>query len=324
MPGSTIRTRSNGDRPNGRNERGRPAPGFGVSAPPTMIASRGARRRVAWAILLRANPDLAISLAILLTLAVLALFGPLVWPLDPLAISLREALQAPSLAHPMGTDHIGRDVFARFNHGALISLSVGLAVVATGAVAGGAIGLASGLAGGVLDNVLMRLMDAVLAFPPLILAMAVTVGLGGGLETAALGIMLTSVPYYARLIRSDVLRIRQLSFVEAAVTAGAGPIRIILLHIVPHTVSTLLIQAAALFGYSVLALAALGFVGLGTQVPTPEWGVMITEGLQYALTGQWWIGVFPGLGLLAAVAATSILADKARDLLDPRGQYAQL
>ncbi len=203
-------------------------------------------------------------------------------------------------------------------------MSVGAAVVITGAVAGGMIGLISGISGGVFDNALMRLMDAILAFPPLILAMAVTVGLGGGLETAAFGIMLTSVPYYARLIRSDVIRIRMLPFVEAAVTAGAGPARIILRHIVPHTVSTLLIQAAALFGYSVLALAALGFVGLGTQVPTPEWGVMITEGLQYALTGQWWIGVFPGLGLLVAVAATSIIADKVRDLVDPRGQYAQL
>ena len=278
----------------------------------------------AFAKILRANLDLSASLLILLILAILAVFGPFLWPYDPLAISLRETLQPPSLAHPMGTDHIGRDIFARFNEGALISLSVGTAVVITGAVVGGTIGLISGISGGLLDNALMRLMDAILAFPPLILAMAVTVGLGGGLETAAFGIMLTSVPYYARLIRSDVIRIRQLPFVEAAETAGAGPARIIPRHIVPHTVSTLLIQAAALFGYSVLALAALGFVGLGTQVPTPEWGVMITEGLQYALTGQWWIGVFPGFGLLAAVAATSILADKVRDLVDPRGQYAQL
>ncbi|MDE0306410.1 MAG: ABC transporter permease [Albidovulum sp.] len=278
----------------------------------------------AFAKILRANLDLTASLLILLILAILAVFGPFLWPYDPLAISLRETLQPPSLAHPMGTDHIGRDIFARFNEGALISLSVGVAVVITGAVVGGMIGLVSGISGGLLDNALMRLMDAILAFPPLILAMAVTVGLGGGLETAAFGIMLTSVPYYARLIRSDVIRIHQLPFVEAAETAGAGPARIILRHIVPHTVSTLLIQAAALFGYSVLALAALGFVGLGTQVPTPEWGVMITEGLQYALTGQWWIGVFPGFGLLAAVAATSILADKVRDLVDPRGQYAQL
>ena len=287
-------------------------------------AHRTVGRLRRWARILATNPDLAISVFILALLAALAIFGPLIWPLDPLAISLRETLQPPSLAHPMGTDHIGRDIFARFNEGALISLSVGAVVVITGAILGGSIGLVSGISGGIVDNVLMRTMDAILAFPPLILAMAVTVGLGGGLETAALGIMLTSVPYYARLIRSDVIKIRKLPFIEAAIAAGAGPTRIILRHIIPHTVSTLLIQAAALFGYSVLALAALGFVGLGTQVPTPEWGVMITEGLQYALTGQWWIGVFPGLGLLAAVAATSILADKMRDFLDPRGQYSRL
>jgi peptide/nickel transport system permease protein len=170
----------------------------------------------------------------------------------------------------------------------------------------------------------MRIMDAILAFPPLILAMAVTVGLGAGLETAALGIMLTSLPYYARLLRSEVLRIRSLPFIEAAHALGARQTRIMARHIVPHVVSTLLIQAAAVFGYAILTLAALGFVGLGAQVPTPEWGTMITDGLQYFLTGQWWIGVFPGLGVLLAVTAASVIADRTRDILDPRGRYAHV
>jgi peptide/nickel transport system permease protein len=168
----------------------------------------------------------------------------------------------------------------------------------------------------------MRVMDAILAFPPLILAMAVTVGLGVGLATAALGIMLTSVPYYARLIRSDVIRVRSLLFVEAAAALGASPRRIVLRHILPHTSSTVFIQGSAVYGYAILSLAALGFVGLGAQAPTLEWGTMITDGLQYALTGQWWIGFFPGLGVLIAVAAASIIADRARDILDPRGDYA--
>jgi peptide/nickel transport system permease protein len=168
----------------------------------------------------------------------------------------------------------------------------------------------------------MRIMDAILAFPPLILAMAVTIGLGVGVETAALGIMITSVPFYARLIRSDVLRIRQFLFVEAAAALGATRTRIIARHIAPHTASTLFVQASALFGYAILTLAALGFVGLGAQVPTPEWGTMITDGLSYALTGQWWIGFFPGVGVLAAVTAASIIADRARDILDPRGDFA--
>jgi peptide/nickel transport system permease protein len=224
----------------------------------------------------------------------------------------------------MGTDAVGRDVFARFNSGAGISLAVGAGVVIVGAILGGAIGIVSGTTGGRLDAVLMRVMDALLSFPPLVLAMAVTIGLGAGLYTAALGIMLTSVPYYARLLRSEVIRIRSLPFIEAAQALGARRRRVMGRHIVPHVMSTLLIQAAAVFGYAILTLAALGFVGLGARVPTPEWGAMITDGLQYFLTGQWWIGVFPGLGVLLAVTAASVIADRARDILDPRGQYANI
>ena len=269
--------------------------------------------------------ELTMSLVVLAAILILALFGPwLFWTADPLKVDVAGALQAPSAEHPMGTDGIGRDVFSRFNAGAWISFKVGAAVVVLGGLVGGLIGIFAALARGWTDIVLMRLMDAILAFPPLVLAMAVTVALGLGLWTAGLGIALTSVPYFARLLRSDVIRIRSLQFIEAANAIGASRTRIILRHVVPHTVSTLLIQAAALFGYSILTLAALGFVGLGAQIPTPEWGAMITDGLQYALTGQWWIGVFPGIGLLVLVATTSILADKARDILDPRGKYAQL
>lgn len=270
------------------------------------------------------DPALATASVLLGILVVLGVFGPLLWAQDPLALQLGVALQPPSAAHPMGTDSLGRDIFARFNEGARISLAVGSVVVVTGALLGGVIGLVAGFFGGWIDIALMRLMDAILAFPPLILAMAVTVGLGVGLRTAALGIMITSVPYYARLLRSEVLRIRSLLFVEAAAALGASRKRILALHITPHTSSTLFIQAAAVFGYAILSLAALGFVGLGAQIPTPEWGAMITDGLQYTLTGQWWIGFFPGVGVLAAVTATSIIADRARDILDPRGSYAHV
>lgn len=257
-------------------------------------------------------------------LAVTSVCGMFIWPNDPLTLDVGAALQAPSSAHPMGTDGLGRDVFARFSSGGQISLAVGALVVVSGGFIGGAIGLVAGAMGGWIDNLLMRVMDAILAFPPLILAMAVTVGLGVGLKTAALGIMLTSVPWYARLLRSEVIRIRSLPFVEAAVALGAPRGVIMRRHILPHVVSTLFIQSAAVFGYAILSLAALGFVGLGAQIPTAEWGVMITDGLQYALTGGWWIAVFPGIGVLIAVTAASIVADRARDLLDPRGQYARV
>jgi peptide/nickel transport system permease protein len=269
--------------------------------------------------------DRALAFASLLigALVFLAVFGPLVWRKDPLAVDVAAALQGPSAEHPMGTDGNGRDIFARFNEGAQISLAVGAVVVLSGLLLGGIIGLVAGIWRGAADNVLMRAIDALLAFPPLILAMTVTVGLGVGLETAAVGVILTTVPYYARLVRSDVLRIRALPHVEAAIAVGATRRRIIVRHVLPHTWPTMLIQSAAVFGYAILTLAALGFVGLGAQIPTPEWGAMITDGLQYALTGQWWIAVFPGLGLMLAVVAANIFADRARDILDPRGDVAR-
>ena len=264
--------------------------------------------------------SLATAAGLFVLLVLTAAFGPALWHVDPLLVDLDTVLQPPSLAHPMGTDGNGRDVLARFIDGSRISLIVGVAVVITGLIVGGTIGLVAGVSPGLADGVLMRVIDALAAFPPLILAMAITVGLGVGLDTAALGIMLSSVPYFARLIRSDVIRVRALTSVEAAVALGAGRLRVVVRHILPHTTSTMLVQSAAVFGYAVLTLAALGFVGLGAQIPEPEWGAMITDGMRYALTGQWWITVFPGLGLLVAVVAANLLADRVRDILDPRGR----
>ena len=270
------------------------------------------------------DPALLAASAMLGVLVFLALFGQVVWPKSTTAVNLNDSLLPPSVSHPMGTDSLGRDVFARFNEGARISLSIGATVVVTGALFGSAVGVLAGTLGKGTDNVLMRTMDSLLAFPPLILAMAVTVGLGVGLVTATFGVILTTIPYYARLTRSEVLQIRSRNFVEAARALGARRGRIMIRHIVPHLTSTLLIQSAAVFGYAILAIAALGFVGLGAQVPTPEWGSMITDGLNNVLTGGWWIGVFPGLGVLLAVTATSIIADRSRDIFDPRGQYVRL
>jgi len=265
------------------------------------------------------DPALAFASVLILLLVALATIGPLVWPDDPLAVDVSAALQAPSWSHPMGTDGNGRDILARFMEGARISLVAGVVVVIMGALVGGVIGVIAGISGSLTDNVTMRALDSLLAFPPLILAMAVTVALGVGVTSAVIGITLTSVPYFARLLRTDILRIRSLPHVEAAVAVGATRRRIVLRHILPHATSSMLIQSAAVFGYAVLTLAALSFVGLGAQIPDPEWGAMISDGLQYALTGQWWIAVFPGLGLLAAVVAANVIADRTRDILDPRG-----
>ena len=264
--------------------------------------------------------SLMIATVTFLLVVVVAAYGRLVWPLDPLAIDIGESLVSPSREHPMGTDQLGRDVYARWSEGAKISISVGLIVLVFGAAIGATVGLAAGTSRPSIDNVLMRVMDAILAFPPLLLAMAVTLGLGAGLRSAVIGIIIPTIPWYARLIRSDVLRIRSMPFVEATVALGASRRRTIVYHVLPHTLPTLAIQAGATFSYAILSLAALGFVGLGVQIPMPEWGTMITEGLGSALTGQWWVTFFPGIGLLITATAANLLADRARDLLDPKAQ----
>jgi peptide/nickel transport system permease protein len=263
-------------------------------------------------------PTALVATLVLLAFVVLAVLGPAVWSKDPTAVDVANSLAAPSAAHPLGTDGTGRDLLARFIAGTRVSLVVAPLVVIAGALVGGLLGIVAGMLGGILDAVTMRVMDALLAFPPLILAMAVTVGLGAGITTAAIGITLTSIPWYARLLRSEAVSLRTRPFIEAAAAIGATRRRVVLRHVVPHVVPTLLVQASTLFGYSILLLAALGFVGLGAQPPTAEWGAMITDGLQYAISGQWWIGVFPGLGLFLAVTAANVLSDRARDVLDPR------
>jgi peptide/nickel transport system permease protein len=279
-------------------------------------------RRASRAIL--SDRRVAFPLGVLVLLVLFAIFAPILWKYGPNTQDLINSLKSPSTTHPMGTDQLGRDVFARFADGARISLVVASIVTVAGALIGGLIGLLAGTVGGVSDGVAMRAMDAILAFPPLILAMAVTVGLGIGLNTAAIGVALVSVPWYARLLRSEALRIRSLPFIEASYAIGMTRARVISRHVIPHMLPVLFIQMAAAFGYAVLGLASLSFVGLGAQVPTPEWGAMITEGLSYSLTGQWWISIFPGVGLLVTVTAASMLSDRMRDLLDPRGEYARL
>lgn len=248
----------------------------------------------------------------------LALFGGWLWPEDPLRVDILNSLLPPDLAHPMGTDDVGRDVLARFIRGAQVSMGVAISVTIAGTLIGGTLGLLAGLIGGWFDVVVSRIMDAILAFPPLILAMAVAIGLGPGIVSAGIGVILAAIPWYFRLLRSEVLRLKTLMYVESAQALGASSFRLIRLHILPQTTSTIFIQASSVFGFSILTLAALGFVGLGIQPPTPEWGTMITEGLAYALTGQWWLGLFPGLGIFILAVSANLIADRLRDIYDPK------
>lgn len=264
------------------------------------------------------DPEMLLGVVVMLALVLMALVGPFVWRIDPLKVDMLSSLMPPDWQHPMGTDDVGRDVLARFISGAQISLLVSLVVTVAGTLIGGALGLAAGFVGGWFDVLVSRFMDAILSFPPLILAMAVAIGLGPGITSAVIGVILAAIPWYYRLLRSEVMRIRNLAYIDAARALGTSPAKTIIRHVLPQTVSTLFIQASSVFSFSILTLAGLGFVGLGVQPPTPEWGTMITEGLAYALTGQWWLGLFPGLGIFLLAAAANLVADRLRDFYDPK------
>jgi len=200
-------------------------------------------------------------------------------------------------------------------------LGSGLIIALIGAVLGALTGLLAGAFGGWVDTVLTWLTNSILCFPTIMLAMAVVMALRPGIEAVVIGLSIHSFPWYMRTLRGEVLRISALDFVRSTRSIGAKERRVLFVHIFPHLISTMILQMAAVFGAAVLSLAALGFLGLGAQPPTAELGAMITEGQQYFLTGQWWVAAFPGLILLIAVSLTTVIADRAREVLDPRGEY---
>jgi peptide/nickel transport system permease protein len=238
-------------------------------------------------------------------------------PADPLEQRLERRLQPPSWEHPLGTDQLGRDVLSRLLYGAQISLRVGLTVVLSAGVLGTFVGLIAGYMRGRVDEVLMRVTDVFFAFPPLILAMAIAGALGRSLNNAMIAIAVVTWPVYARLVRGQVLSLREREFVLAAQSVGASTPRILLRHILPNTLSPIFVQASFDMGGAILAAAGLSFIGFGAQPPTPEWGVMISEGRQFIST-QFWLSLYPGLAILLTVTAFNLLGDGLRDMLDPQ------
>jgi peptide/nickel transport system permease protein len=253
----------------------------------------------------------------------LTLLGPLFWRLQAEAISLGAVLQAPSFAHPMGTDDTGRDVLARFLAGGQTSILAGLAIAVIGAIVGCVTALLAGSMRGWVDTLFTWLTNSILCFPALLLAMAIAMALKPGVTAAVIGLSLHSFPWYMRTLRGEVMRLYGQDFIRSTMAIGAHPARVLFRHVLPHLIPIMILQMAAVFGAAVLSLAALGYLGLGAQPPTAEWGEMITEGQQFFLTGQWWIAGFPGLGLLIAVTLTTVIADRAREVLDPRGEFIQ-
>ncbi|WP_109467964.1 ABC transporter permease [Albibacillus kandeliae] len=238
------------------------------------------------------------------------------WPVaDPLAMVGRR-LQPPSGDHWLGTDALGRDVFSRTLHGSVWSIPIAIVVVAFAVAIGSALGAVAGFFGGWWDAVIMRLVDVTVSFPPILLAMAVAAMLGPGLANASIAMVIVWWPIYARLMRAQVLEVREREHVEAAVAGGAGRVRVLVVHVLPLCWTPTLINATMDFGQVVLLAASLSFIGLGATPPSPEWGSMISEGATRFY--NWWIAFGPGMAILSVVLATSFLGDGLRDAFDRR------
>ena len=263
------------------------------------------------------NPLNLVALALIAVLAACALLAPMLAPYDPLAQDLAVRLKPPSPEHWLGTDSLGRDIASRILYGARISLVIGVVVVGSAGVFGTFVGLIAGYAGGLVDEALMRLTEVFLAFPALILAMAIAGALGPSLTNAIIAIAAVTWAVYARLTRGQILSLRRREFVEAARAMGASRMRIILRHLLPNALAPLMVQASFDMGASIIAAAGLSFIGFGAQPPTPEWGVMISEGRNFINT-QPWLSLFPGLAILFAVGSFNLLGDGLRDAFDPR------
>ena len=263
------------------------------------------------------NPLSVAGLLIIGTLIGLAIVAPLVAPYDPTKTDVVNRLAPPSAAHWFGTDALGRDILSRVIYGSRVSLRIALLAAVIATAIGVPLGIVSGYFRGRTDDLLMRLTDMFMAFPSLILAMAIAAALRPTLENVIIAISLAAWPAYARLARSVTLALREETFVEAARASGATSGRILRRHVLPGVLSPVVIQVSLSMGGIILTAAGLGFIGLGAQPPTPEWGVMIAEGRNF-ITQQWWVSTFPGIAIALVVLGFNLLGDGIRDILDPR------
>ncbi|MBA0168667.1 MULTISPECIES: ABC transporter permease [Pectobacterium] len=263
------------------------------------------------------NPLTAMGSAIVLMLMLVAIFAPWIATHDPLVQDLANALQAPSAAHYFGTDEFGRDVFSRLVYGSRITLYIVALVSVTVGPIGLALGVVAGYYGGIVDTILMRITDIFISFPSLVLALAFVAALGPGLEHVVIAITLTAWPPIARLARAETLSLRHADFISAVKLQGASSIRILLHHIVPLCLPSVIIRITMNMAGIILTAAGLGFLGLGAQPPDPEWGAMISAGRRYMME-CWWLVTIPGLAILINSLAFNFLGDGLRDILDPR------
>jgi peptide/nickel transport system permease protein len=261
------------------------------------------------------------GLGLVTLLALVAIFAPVIAPYPEDAegaVHTQDALLPPSPEHLFGTDDLGGDVFSRVVFGARYSLSIGLAIVLLACVIGVPLGAIAGYAGGLVNEVIMRTTDIFLTIPGIVLALAIGAALGSGLRNAAIALALVWWPGFCRLTQGQVLALREQTYVEAASVVGARQGRIVFRHILPNTLTPLIVKVSMDIGFAILTAAGLSFIGIGAQPPTPEWGAMVNTGRQF-MPDWWWYATFPGLAIFIAVFGFNMLGDGVRDALDPRG-----
>jgi peptide/nickel transport system permease protein len=287
-----------------------------AETPASRAQARLGQAYVAW-LGFRRNSLAIAGLAILVGLVLVATFAPILTDQSPVAQDLGQRLRPPSSENWFGTDQLGRDIYARILYGSRITLVIVGLVVVMVAPAGLLIGTLAGYLGGWVDTVLMRVTDVFLAFPRLILALAFVSALGPGIENAVIAIAFTAWPPYARVARAEALTIRRSDFIAAIRLQGAGPLRIVLGHVVPLCTSSMIVRVSHDMAGIILTAAGLGFLGLGAQPPAPEWGAMIATGRQFVLD-QWWVATIPGIAILVVSLGFNLLGDGLRDVLDPK------
>lgn len=259
-----------------------------------------------------------VGLIVIALIVLIGVFAPIVDPYDPTIDSnLAESRFPPSWEHPFGTDRLGRDMFRRIIHGTRISLTVGFVVVFFSGGVGTALGLIAGYFGGWTDSIIMRIMDVLLAFPAILLAIAIVAVRGASLTNTIIAVAIVGIPGYARVVRSMVLSVREREYIEAARMIGVKNARIIFLHILPNSLSPIIVQATLGVGGAILFAAALGFLGLGAQPPAPEWGAMISDGIPFLRQSPHMV-FFPGMAIMVTVLGFNLLGDGLRDALDPQ------
>ena len=265
----------------------------------------------------RKNKAAVLGMAILFAIIFVAIFADLLAPCDPYLQVYSEALQHPSAAHLFGTDEFGRDLFSRIICGTRISLAVGFGAVTVGAVCGTILGLLAGYYGGWIDSIIMRICDVLFAFPGLILAIAIVAILGSGMTNVVIAVAVFSTPTFARLVRSKTLTLKNSVFVLAARNIGVSDARILFHHILPGAIPDIIVQYSMSFGSSILTASSLSFLGMGAQPPTPEWGLLLSNGRNY-MTSAMYVTIFPGLAIFLTVLSFNLLGDGLRDALDPK------